>query len=99
MKAQVSASTRVFDQYRPPSTADRFCDSDHPRAVCPVDPGDAKRGHEQRGRRLWLVISIEQNLVHVDTVLVRRLYALVMIEHGTRRAHLAGITANSDGAW
>jgi putative transposase len=35
----------------------------------------------------------------VDTVLVRRLYALVVIEHGTRRAHLAGITANPDGAW
>ena len=30
-------------------------------AVCPVDLGDAKRGHEQRGRRLGLVISIEQN--------------------------------------
>ena len=24
---------------------------------------------------------------------------LVVIEHGTRRAHLAGITANPDGAW
>ena len=28
-------------------------------AVYPVDLGDAKRGHEQRGRRLGLVISIE----------------------------------------
>jgi putative transposase len=37
--------------------------------------------------------------VHVDTVLLRRLYALIVIEHGTRRAHLAGITANPDGAW
>ena len=36
---------------------------------------------------------------HVDTVLLRRLYALIVIEHGTRRAHLAGITANPDGAW
>jgi hypothetical protein len=35
----------------------------------------------------------------VDTVLLRRLYALIVIEHGTRRAHLAGITANPDGAW
>jgi mRNA interferase MazF len=30
-------------------------------AVYPVDFGDAKRGHEQRGRRLGLVISIEQS--------------------------------------
>ena len=29
----------------------------------------------------------------------RRIYALIVIEHGTRRVHLAGITANSDGAW
>jgi transposase InsO family protein len=35
----------------------------------------------------------------VDTVLLRRVYALVVIEHATRRAHLAGITASPDGAW
>ena len=39
------------------------------------------------------------DFVHVDTVLLRRVYALVVIEHGTRRAHLAGITASPDGAW
>jgi hypothetical protein len=37
--------------------------------------------------------------VHVDTVLLRRVCALAVIEHGTRRAHLAGITASPDGAW
>ena len=35
----------------------------------------------------------------MDTVLLRRLYALIIIEHDTRRVHLAGITANPDGAW
>jgi putative transposase len=35
----------------------------------------------------------------VDTVLLRRLYALIVIEHGTRRVRLAGITASPDGAW
>ena len=35
----------------------------------------------------------------MDTVLLTRIYALIIIEHGTRRAHLAGITANPDGAW
>ena len=39
------------------------------------------------------------DFVHVDTLLLRRIYALIIIEHGTRRVHLAGITANPDGAW
>ena len=39
------------------------------------------------------------DFVHVDTVLLRRVYTLIVIEHGTRRVHLAGITANPDGAW
>jgi transposase InsO family protein len=39
------------------------------------------------------------DFVHVDTVLLRRIYALIIIEHGTRRAHLAGVTAHPDGAW
>jgi putative transposase len=39
------------------------------------------------------------DFVHVDTVLLRRIYALIIIEHGTRRVHLAGIAANPDGAW
>ena len=34
------------------------------------------------------------DFVHVDTVPLRRIYALIVIEHGTRRVHLAGITAN-----
>jgi putative transposase len=39
------------------------------------------------------------DFVHVDTVLLRRIYALIVIEHGTRRVHLAGTTANPDGSW
>jgi putative transposase len=35
----------------------------------------------------------------VETVLLKRLYALVFIEHGTRRLHLAGVTAHPIGAW
>lgn len=38
-------------------------------AVYPIDLGDAKRGHEQRGRRLGLVISIEQDAWSTVTVM------------------------------
>jgi hypothetical protein len=36
---------------------------------------------------------------HVDTVFLHRLCVLFFIEHGTRRVHLAGITAHPAGAW
>jgi putative transposase len=35
----------------------------------------------------------------VDTVLLRRLYVLVFIHIATRKAYLAGVTANPSGAW
>ena len=39
------------------------------------------------------------DFLHLDTVLLKRLYVLVFIEHGTRRMHLGGITANPTGEW
>jgi len=47
-----------------------------------IDPA-ARRPAQARG-------IIAAGFVHVDTVLLRRLYALILIEHGTRRVHVAG---------
>jgi hypothetical protein len=37
------------------------------------------------------------SFAHVDTVLLRRLYILIVIEHDRRRVHLAGISAHPTG--
>jgi len=39
------------------------------------------------------------DFLHADTVLLKRLYVLVFIEHGTRRMHLGGVTASPAGEW
>ena len=35
----------------------------------------------------------------VDTAVLKRIYVLVFIEHGTRLLHLAGVPANPTGTW
>ena len=40
-----------------------------------------------------------RQFLHVDTVLLKRLYVLVFIDHGTRRMHLGGVTVNPTGEW
>jgi putative transposase len=53
--------------------------------------------HHARPRRCDRVIVCE--LLTVDTVLLRRIYVLIFVEHGTRRLQVAGVTAHPTGAW
>ncbi|WP_285833824.1 integrase core domain-containing protein [Actinacidiphila cocklensis] len=43
------------------------------------------------------IVSVD--FLHVDTINLKRIYALVMLEHRNRRAHLLGVTANPTGPW
>ena len=39
------------------------------------------------------------DFVHIDLVDLRRVHALVFLEHGTRRLHIAGVTAHPTEPW
>jgi putative transposase len=39
------------------------------------------------------------DFLHVDIVLLKGIYVLVFIEHGTRRMHIGGVTASPTGEW
>lgn len=63
-----------------------------------IDPAPTRSGKSWRaflGAQAETIL--EADFFHVDTVLLRRLYVLSVIEHGTRRVHLAGITAQLTG--
>jgi transposase len=49
--------------------------------------------------RQQAVAILECDFFTVETLWLRRLYVLFFIELARRRVHLAGITANPDGAW
>ncbi|MFF1359984.1 hypothetical protein [Streptomyces sp. NPDC058297] len=42
---------------------------------------------------------IAADFLHLDTISLKRLYALIFIEHGTRRVHLAVVTARPTAQW
>ena len=65
-----------------------------------LDPAPRRSGPTWRqflSAQAHAILAVD--FAHVDTVFLRRLYVLVVIEHGRRRVHLAGITAHPTGAW
>jgi len=65
-----------------------------------IDPAPRRSGQTWRQfltAQAKAVLAVD--FVHVDTVLLRRIYALIAVEHGSRRTHLLGVTAHPTGAW
>ncbi|CAL9327841.1 hypothetical protein SUDANB15_00007 [Streptomyces sp. enrichment culture] len=65
-----------------------------------IDPAPRRSGP---GWRTFLTAQAEgiiaADFFHLDTVLGKRLHVPAFLEHGTRRLHLTGVTAQPTGQW
>ena len=65
-----------------------------------LDPAPRRSGPSWRQfltAQAKAVLAVD--FLHGDTILFRRIYVLIAVEHGSRRAHLLGVTAHPTGAW
>ncbi len=75
----------------------RLADPPATPASIPHYAGRARLGAGSSPPRPRPVLAAD--FVAVDTVMLRRIYALIAVEHGSRRAHLLGVTVHPTGAW
>jgi transposase InsO family protein len=65
-----------------------------------LDPAPRRSGPTWRQfltAQAKVVLAVD--FLHVDTVFLTRIYALIAVEHGSRRTHLIGVSAHPTGAW
>ena len=65
-----------------------------------IDPAPRRSGPTWRQfltTQAKAVLAVD--FMHVDTVLLRRIYALIAVEHGSRRTFLVGVSAHPSGVW
>jgi putative transposase len=65
-----------------------------------IDPAPRRSGQSWRQflhAQAAGIVAVD--FLHMDTVLLTRIYVLVFIEHGSRRMHLGGVTTHPTGDW
>jgi len=65
-----------------------------------IDPAPRRSGPTWRQfltSQAKAVLAVD--FLHVGTILLRRIYVLIAVEHGSRRVHLVGVSPHPTGAW